>query len=375
MGEILITADLLPTKTNERLFEDGKTEELFGEEILSLFQKCDYRIINLEGPITDCENRIAKDGPCLKGSVQSFRGFIPLQIDTASIANNHIMDYGTEGFESTVQVLQKAGICTCGAGRNLKEAGKPHIFMIDNLKIGLLSCAEYEFTIATESNAGAYPFDPMEILDEIEKLKKQTDYVIILYHGGKEYYRYPVPYVQRRCRKMAEKGADLIICQHCHCIGCKEEYKGSTIVYGQGNLLLDRGSDEFRNSGLIIVCNPGQKKIEYHPVVRKDNTVRMADGSQRSAILDDFYRRSQEIMKENFVKEQYEKFAMGMFDIYRCHSLGILGKIIRKVHLMALYNLFFRKKEYLNIVNTLRCEAHRDLFVCGLAQKTGIFNL
>ena len=34
---------------------------------------------------------------------------------------------------------------------------------------------------------------------------------------------------------MAENGADVVICQHSHCIGCYEEYQGCYILYGQGN--------------------------------------------------------------------------------------------------------------------------------------------
>ena len=80
----------------------------------------------------------------------------------------------------------------------------------------------------------------MESLDHIQNLKDQCDYVIVLYHGGKEHYRYPSPYLQRVARKMVEKGADLVVCQHSHCIGCYEKYKDSMIIYDQGNFIFER---------------------------------------------------------------------------------------------------------------------------------------
>lgn len=61
----------------------------------------------------------------------------------------------------------------------------------------------------------------------------------MLYHGGKEYYRYSSPNLQKTCRKMTEKGADLVLCQHSHCIGSYEEYNDSTILYGQGNFIFN----------------------------------------------------------------------------------------------------------------------------------------
>ena len=51
---------------------------------------------------------------------------------------------------------------------------------------------------------------------------------------------------------MVEKGVDLVICQHSHCIGCLEEYEESTIVYGQGNFIFDYSDSEFWESSLLI---------------------------------------------------------------------------------------------------------------------------
>ena len=63
-------------------------------------------------------------------------------------------------------------------------------------------------------------------------------------NGGKEHYRYPSPDLQKICRKFIDKGADLVVCQHSHCIGCEEKYNHGTIVYGQWNFLFDRSNIE-----------------------------------------------------------------------------------------------------------------------------------
>lgn len=44
-------------------------------------------------------------------------------------------------------------------------------------------------------SAGANPFDVLESFDDVQALKEHCDYVIVLYHGGKEFYRYPSPHV------------------------------------------------------------------------------------------------------------------------------------------------------------------------------------
>lgn len=81
--------------------------------------------------------------------------------------------------------------------KNLEEATKPYIVKINGITVGIYCCAEHEFTIATAQKAGANPFDALESLDQVYRLKSICDYVIVLYHGGKEHYRYPSPYLQK----------------------------------------------------------------------------------------------------------------------------------------------------------------------------------
>ena len=42
----------------------------------------------------------------------------------------------------------------------------------------------------------------------------ECDYLIVLYHGGVQEYRFPTPKLSIICKRMCDKGADLVICQH-----------------------------------------------------------------------------------------------------------------------------------------------------------------
>jgi len=170
------------------------------------------RIFNLEAPITDELNPISKCGPNLIAPTSTIKGIKALNPSLITLANNHILDQGVRGLNSTRDILNSNDIPFVGVGDNLTAASKPYILQRDNLKIGVYACAEHEFSIATDTSPGANPFDPLESLDHIQDLKSMCDYVIVLYHGGKEHYRYPSPYLQKVCRKMVQKGADLIVC-------------------------------------------------------------------------------------------------------------------------------------------------------------------
>ena len=210
---ILIGADFVPTKSNEAYFISGDSEKLFGIPLKRILDKADYRIFNLECPIVDKESPIEKKGPNLRAAKNTVQGFIEAGVDLFSLANNHIMDHGENGLHSTVHALENAGIKSVGSGACLSEASKAFVFSVKGKRIGVYACAEHEFSIATETSCGVNPFDPLETMDHIIELKQAVDYVIVLYHGGKEYYRYPSPNLQKRCRKMISSGADLIVCQ------------------------------------------------------------------------------------------------------------------------------------------------------------------
>lgn len=192
----------------------GNARKLIGDELLEKINKADYTIFNLEVPLTDEKKPIAKSGPNLIAPTATIEGLKAINPLFFGLANNHILDQGVEGLVSTVKVLEDAGIEYSGVGQNLVEACKPFIKEINGKRVGIYCCAEHEFSIATESTPGANPFDPLESFEHIEKLKQSADYVIVLYHGGKEYYRYPSPYLQKICRKLVDKGADLVITQH-----------------------------------------------------------------------------------------------------------------------------------------------------------------
>jgi poly-gamma-glutamate synthesis protein (capsule biosynthesis protein) len=249
---IIIGGDLVPTKTNFSLFENAYVEELFGEELLNVLNNSDIRIFNLEVPLTNEETPIKKCGPNLIAPVNTINGIRTINPTVLCLANNHILDQGKQGLASTISTLYNNHILYVGAGNDLSEAAKSLIVKKNDKTIGIYCCAEHEFGIATESGAGANPFNILTCFDHIRTVKEKCDYVIVLFHGGKEYYQYPSPNVQACCRKMAESGADLVICQHSHCIGCEEDYYGSKIIYGQGNFIFDRSEHELCNTGLLV---------------------------------------------------------------------------------------------------------------------------
>lgn len=273
---ILIGADLVPTKSNIDLFTTGNRTELIGTDLDKIMEEARYRIFNLEVPLTDIEEPILKQGPNLIAPTKTIEGYKALGVDLFTLANNHILDQNKQGLQSTICTLDNAGISHLGAGKNLAEAAASYVFSFCGKQIGIYACAEHEFSIATENTVGANPFDPLWSLDHVAELKRNVDFVIVLYHGGKEHYRYPSPNLQKICRRLVDKGADLVICQHSHCIGCEEKYKDGTVVYGQGNFIFDDSDNECWQTAMLVMLD-NRFQISYIPLVKVRNGVRLAD--------------------------------------------------------------------------------------------------
>lgn len=370
---ILIGADIVPTNSNFDLFKQGDIKNLVGPDLIYQLGRADFRVFNLEVPLTNDENPIFKHGSCLSAPINCINGYVRLGINAVTIANNHIYDQGKQGLLSTCNELDKKGIKWFGAGTDILEASKPLILEDHNKKVGIIACTDHEFSIATERTAGACPYDLYQIIKQIHKLKVSCDYIIVLYHGGKEEYPYPTPWLMKNCRILADEGANLIICQHSHCIGCKEEYKQSTIVYGQGNFLFDGEENDFWQTGLLLFINDSFE-ISYIPIKKAGNTVRLANEEESNAIIEGFLKRSTEIMQPEFVRQKFQELAERHLEYYLLSMTGVQDKFwFRAINKLTLYKfgkmyvkVRFNREALLAIKNYVLCEAHRELLIEGI---------
>ncbi len=373
---LLIGADLVPTKSNYELFETGDIDTLLGKELKKCIWEAEYKIFNLEVPLTDAERPIPKCGPNLIAPTRTIAFYKKIGVNALTLANNHILDQGTCGLESTCETLREAGITCFGAGKDLNKASEPHYFDFAGKRIGVYACCEHEFGFATKHSSGANPFDPLESLDHVCEMKAACDYAIVLYHGGRENYRYPSPNLQKTCRKIVEKGADLVVCQHSHCIGCEEKYQSGTIVYGQGNFLFDRSSRECWQTSLLVSLNE-RLEVSYIPLKKAGNAVRLAQGMDAEEILAAFAKRSEEILCDGFVEEKYAELSSEQLNFYLYNFSGMKpGFFYRALNKLCGHRLtpWLLKKKYtkeriLSLQNHIECEAHREVILYGLKNE------
>ena len=122
---IIVGGDLAPTESNFSSFAEGNIKALMDDKLYSLINSADYKLFNLEVPLTDTMKPISKDGPNLVAPAAIINGLKLLDPVIFGLANNHIMDQDEQGLYKTMEQLSGHQLKYVGAGENLAGAVKP----------------------------------------------------------------------------------------------------------------------------------------------------------------------------------------------------------------------------------------------------------
>jgi|SRR5882672_2665572 len=375
MIRIAIGGDVCATGINQQPFADGDAGRLFGS-LAEALRSADLAIVNLESPFYARPQGILKSGPVLGVPEACVAGLVAGGIDLVGLANNHAMDHSAEGLENTMRVCRTMGIATVGAGASLAEARNFHIRQIGGLRIAVLACAEREFGLAGHSKWGVNPLDPVDFVRNVREHASEFDYLIVLIHGGNEHFRYPRPTLVDTCRFFVEEGADVVICQHSHCVGCIEQYQGGYILYGQGNFIFESATapDSWREGGLVLIGLDDDRRasIEFVPVAQTAGVpgARALEGAERQAVLDAIAERSQALADPDALERRWADFCADHKALY-LRRLGSRSRLARAIDRLTgnIQSGYARswslRAEHLNLV---RCESHREALIRILSE-------
>lgn len=370
--KILITGDFCPQLRVSDLFDQEYYSDVLGD-LKVLFSGVDYSIVNLECPIIYGKERpIEKQGPNLHCSQKGFDALRWLNVKCVTLANNHFFDYGEEGALNTLEICEKRGIETVGGGRNIEEAKKVLYKTIGSQTIAIINCCEHEFSIATTTRGGSNPLNPIKQYYDIIEARKNSDYVIVVVHGGHEHYQLPSPRMQETYRFFVDCGADAVINHHQHCYSGYEVYNGAPILYGLGNFCFDEkesSSNGLWNEGYMVMLTLGDgiqfELIPYNqcsdePVVKLlPHDAFEAKLEKLNAIIAD--------------EEALKKHANQYYKTCKKQYMNLFEPIMNRYYLAlrnrGLLPSFVSSKRSILAENFISCESHRDKLLYYLNNK------
>lgn len=367
--KILVVGDFYPNFELKNQLLNNEPSKIFGK-FHNIIQKSDLAVVNLESPLTTHNKAINKTGPALK-SDKVFADFLKNSgFGLATLANNHIMDYGPEGLQDTIEALTNVGLDYVGAGSSIGDSKQPYIYTCkEGIKLAVLNFAENEWSTTKIDFPGAAGFDTVSNFYSIQKAKKNTDFVLVITHGGHENYNLPSKSFRDLLRFYVDAGADAIVNHHPHCISGFETYNGKPIYYSVGNFLFDKKGSELTqwNKGLAVEMDFSEHKINSNTHIfyqsARGNTFELLEGEVADKELNQLDKLSRIIQSDKDLESEFQAWTAKNRKYYSINIEPHSNRVLQALQNRNLLPSLWSKRKKLFLLNMLRCESHRELLI------------
>ena len=260
VGDLFLTADLTSEQAADAAFAPLRAAAL--------------SFANLEAPVTE-GGAASEKWINMQMAPAQLAGLRALGFDVFTIANNHMMDYGYDGFADTLRYLRAAGFPYVGGGEDLGAAWAAQVVEIGERRVALLGGAStLGATLpATDERPGvapvrineSYAIDPNASLEQpggapyvhtrpwaadveraraaIQAARADADFVVIAMHWGvpplwrSRFQDGLAEYQLTLAQAFAEAGADLIVGHHPHSLQTIARVGQTPVFYSLGNFI------------------------------------------------------------------------------------------------------------------------------------------
>jgi len=365
--KILFTGDICPINRVEQLALKEDYSSIFND-FIDVFKGNDINVVDVECPLTLHNQGRPKTGPYQKAHPDTIRFLRYAGIHVATLANNHIMDYGSTGAIDTIKLCRRNNIETLGIGMDEKEAGHPFSLEVKGKKIAILSFADDEFITTPDDKCFANPLDAIETSYAIKKAKSTHDYVFVIAHAGNEFYELPSPRTKRLYRFLIDQGADALIAHHTHAFSGYEIYNSKPIFYGLGNFIYDwPGKVNSRwNKGFVVRLTIAEElEFDIIPIKQGNDIpgVFHLNKEEKEAFDNELTRLNEIIVDDDLLEKEFQNYCEGVYPMYEAFIEPWFGKYITALRKRGFFPKLMSKKKRLLLLNIIRCESHRDVLL------------
>ena len=228
-----------------------------------LLENADLSVVNLETTLSD-QPYFPKRGPrpvafhttsdyVYASHPNGVKALKQSGIDIVDIGNNHNYDMLELGLNNSLSALDQAGILHFGAGTNEANAWAPAVVSSKGQTIAFVGCTTVRIPSSSVTKDDV-PYVASDVLRKggaaycaeatlrsaIIKAKQQSDIVVTMIHGGKEYSRIPLKKITYLTEVARQAGATLVINHHSHVVSGFSWKDQSLIAWSMGNFLFDQ---------------------------------------------------------------------------------------------------------------------------------------
>ncbi|MBT2393047.1 CapA family protein [Streptomyces sp. ISL-1] len=223
----------------------------------------DARVVNLETSVTSSNDFAAGKEVHYRMHPANLPCLAAARPDVCVLANNHVLDFGRQGLEETLDSLAGAGLRAVGAGRDVDEARRPAVVAVQGgarvlvFSFGMSSSGIPRSWAADEDRAGvdfvAQPSDAAaaNVARRVRHAKRPGDVSVASVHWGSN-WGYGISRSQVRfAHALIDGGVDVVHGHSSHHPRPLELYRGKLVLYGCGDFIDDyegiTGYEQYRD--------------------------------------------------------------------------------------------------------------------------------
>ncbi len=264
----------------------------------------DLRIVNLETAVTTSDDAWPEKGIHYRMHPVNVDCLTAARIDCCVLANNHVLDWGRQGLDETLQVLRQAGLHTAGAGADGAEAWAPATLPLDGrghmlvFAYGTSNSGIPAGWAAAPKHSGIALLPDLSddtahlLADDVTSCRGPSDLVLVSIHWGGNWGLDLPPAHREFAHRLIDLGAaDMVHGHSSHHPLPIEVYRGKPIFYGCGDLINDyEGIGAHGSLRSDVGClyfatlnlgNGRLQRIDIVPLQRKRFRLTAADASAR----------------------------------------------------------------------------------------------
>jgi poly-gamma-glutamate capsule biosynthesis protein CapA/YwtB (metallophosphatase superfamily) len=260
--------------------------------IARTLRAADFSMVNLETAITTGGTPAPGKEFHFRAPVSAFSALRAAGVDTATMANNHGMDFMEPGLRETLAAIKRTRFPAVGIGRNAAQAYKAYRVTVKGNRLAVIGATQVlddnliQAWTATGGKGGlASAKIVSRMVQAVRAARTGSDAVIVYLHWGEELRTCPLPRQQVLAKQLIAAGADVVVGGHAHVPLGGGFLRGRYVHYGLGNFVFSSANGASANSGVLVLRMQGRKilKAQWKPVRVVGGLPRLLTGSAAAA--------------------------------------------------------------------------------------------
>lgn len=228
-------------------------------------READLAVVNLETAIGGGGRPVAKAFN-FRASAAALPALTDAGVDVISMANNHGLDFGTDGLRETLDAIDFLDAPVIGIGRDEAQAYRPFTTTINGQRIAVIAATSVldanliASWTATPTQAGLASAKRTDrLLDAVRAAREDADTVVVFLHWGTEKMFCPNGNQRELAPALVFAGADVVVGGHAHRVLGGGFMGNAYVHYGLGNLVFRTSGSDARDTGLLRLTVTGRR--------------------------------------------------------------------------------------------------------------------